>query len=286
MAAPAAAPAPAEMDIAEETLAAPMPVVAAEAAPARRSFHFGGMAAAARPSEPQATTVGLALSPPAAWRAPTFAADLPAAQAGGYDLAFPSLRTETVRTGKGPRRVALFAESWPVAVERKLFPAIAPEAFLVAEIKNPSSRPLPGGSANLFVGADPAGVAHLKLVAPGEPFTLPLGLDRAIKPVRNVKLVTTEKGVFSKDEVNQYVVTIEVANPYRTAIPVRIEDQLPVTSDKNVEIKLTKTSPEAAVDAPKGALEWKLTVPPSGKAQVSFEYTLKRPKGWRLHQSQ
>ena len=73
---------------------------------------------------------------------------------------------------------------------------------------------------------------------PGEVFTLPLGLDRAIKPVRNVKLVQAEKGVFSKDDVGDYTVSIEVANPSKTPLPLRIVDQYPVTDDKNVEIKL------------------------------------------------
>ncbi len=76
--------------------------------------------------------------------------------------------------------MALLSESWPIGVERRVLPGVAREAFLVAELKNPSSRVLPGGPANLFVGADPAGTASLKVMAPGELTTLPLGIDRAI----------------------------------------------------------------------------------------------------------
>jgi hypothetical protein len=133
------------------------------------------------------------------------------------------------------------------------------------------------------VGADPSGVAQLKLAAPGESFTLPLGVDRAIKPIRNVKTIDAEKGLISKDDVTEYVVTIEVANPYPVAIQTRILDQVPVTSDKNVEIKLNETKPYAIQDKVKGSLEWRVPVPPNGKTQVSFDYTLRRPKGWRMH---
>ena len=204
--------------------------------------------------------------------------------AGGYDLAYASLRPETIKAGKGARRVALFSETWPVSVERKIFPALAKEAFLVAEIKSPSKQVLPGGNANLFVGADPAGSARLNLVSPGEAFTLPLGLDRAIKPLRNVKLVQAEKGFIGKSELTEYVVTTELANPYRYPMPVRIHDQWPVTDDEDVEVKLLKTEPWAIQDKVKGSLEWHLTVPPSGKSVVSFTYSLRRPKGWRMHQ--
>jgi Domain of unknown function (DUF4139)/N-terminal domain of unknown function (DUF4140) len=233
--------------------------------------------------EPPPVTVAVGLAPPPGWRAPSYAPNLPVSLAGGYDLAFPSARPETIKSGAGARRVALFTESWPVGVERRVFPGVAREAFLVAEIKNPSSRVLPGGPANLFVGADPAGTASLKVVAPGETVTLPLGLDRAVKPVRNVKLDSWEKGVFSKDEINQYTVTIEVANPYRAPLKLGIADQWPVTSDKNVEVKLLRAD-GAAQDREKGTLTWLTMVPASGKAIVSFTYTVRRPKGWRLHQ--
>jgi uncharacterized protein (TIGR02231 family) len=154
----------------------------------------------------------------------------------------------------------------------------------VAQIKNPSKLMLPGGRADLFVGQDPSGTASLSLVAPGEQFTLPLGLDRAVKPVRNVDQVLTEKGLFSKDEVTRYTVTIEVANPYAHALPLRVVDQLPLAGDKDTEVKLLSSEPKAALDADRGELVWRLSVPASAKQIVTFSYELKRPKGYRVHQ--
>lgn len=258
------------------------PSMPSEAPAAAPSMEFSGDYYAEAPEPPP---TGFSLAPPPAFRRPVYAPNLPASLAGGYDLVFHSLRKETVASGKGERRVALLSERWPVLVERKLFPALAPEAFLVAELKSPASQPLPGGAAQLFVGADPAGTAQLKLVSPGEALTLPLGLDRALKPIRNVRLVTAEKGFIGKDEVSQYVVTIEVANPYKSQIPVRLFDQWPVTDDEHVEIKLLESKPLAIQDKEKGSLEWRMTLPPSGKSTVSFTYSIRRPKGWRMHQN-
>jgi hypothetical protein len=287
---PVGAPAP---PMAAPAAPPPMPVApsdvvfAEEKAPSRVYAYAKRAALEGRREEAPPSIVGLALAPPSAWTPPVFAAGLPASEAGGYDLSYRTLRAETIRSGQGARRVALFSESWPVSVERKLFPALAPDAYLVAEIKNPLGRPLPGGQANLFVGADPAGVAKLSLVAPGQTFTLPLGIDRAVRPVRNVKLLTEEKGVIAKDELSTYAVTIEVANPYPMALPVRILDQVPLSRDQHVEVKLLKVEPRAeAEDRARGSLEWRLALPASGRAQVSFVYSVRRPKGWRLHQSQ
>ena len=247
---------------------------------AGRTYDAVGSTAAV-PMEP---TEQIGLVPPPGWQAPTWDPNLPAALAGGWDLSYAALAPETIASGKGARRVALFARSWPVTAERKLYPALADDAFLVAEIKNPSSDALPGGHAQLFVGADPAGTALLAMVAPGETFTLPLGLDHAVKPVRNVKVTTVEKGIINKDEINEYVVTTEIANPYRAPLSLRVLDQIPVSDQHDVEVKLVRSEPAAQLDAVKGELGWRVTVPPQGRTSVTFTYSIKRPKGWRLHQ--
>ena len=270
----AKAEAPAEMEPAPPPAAAPMPedTEAQEATVDRLE------------RKPTPPALGFNLAPPSVWVPPTYAANLPASEAGGYDLAWPSLEPETIESGKGAREVALFSQDWPVSVERKLFPALAKHAFLVAELKSPSPTPLPGGEAQLYVGNDPAGHAKLSLVSPGEKFTLPLGIDRALSPVRNVELLSAEKGFISKDDVSRYRVTTELANPYPIPVAVKIFDQWPLTDDQHVEVELESTRPWAKQDKEKGELEWDLTLPPGKKTVVSFVYTLRRPKNWRLHQ--
>jgi hypothetical protein len=235
-----------------------------------------------RPSTPR---IAINIAGPPAYHSPRPDPTLPAALAAGRDMAFPSAARETVGSRKGTRRVALFSQTWPVSVERLVFPALAKEAFLVAEIKNPSKQPLPGGRAHLFVGNDPAGVADLKLVAPGETFTLPLGIDQAWKPIRNVTQSTVETGLISKDETTEYTTTIEFANPYPAPLPVRVRDQIPVTADKDhAQVKLVRSDPPAKLDAENGALEWRMTVPSGATVKLTFVYSIKRPKGARMVQ--
>lgn len=251
---------------------------------ASRSFESLAESGSADAPEPVVDSY-VGLSPPPGWQPPQLSSDLPASLAGGYDLAFTAPRSETVRSGQGERTVPLLIESWPVQVERQVFPALAADAYLVAQLKSPSRTVLPGGEASLFVGADPAGSASLKLVVPGESFTLPLGVDPAVRTARNVRLVQTKEGFISKDDVNTYEVTLEVPNPYAFPMHVRVVDQWPLSQDGKVEVKLVRTTPSARQDEKTGELQWDLVVPPSSKSTVSFEYSLRRPQHWRLTQS-
>ncbi|WP_164017960.1 mucoidy inhibitor MuiA family protein [Pyxidicoccus trucidator] len=244
----------------------------------------GGYSAPVEPVEPVINNY-VGLSPPPGWQAPRLAAELPASLAGGYDLAFTAPRLETVRSGQSERTVPLLIETWPVQVERHVFPALATDAFLVAQLKSPSRGVLPGGEASLFVGADPAGSATLKLVVPNEPFTLPLGVDPAVRTARNVRILQSKDGFISKDDINTYEVTLEVPNPYSFPMQVRVVDQWPLSRDGKVEVKLVRTEPAARQDEKTGELQWDLVVPPASKKTVTFEYSLRRPQNWRLTQS-
>lgn len=255
--------------------------VRAQAAP---SMPSAGLAARSR-SVPVA---GYSLAPPPGYRPPVYGADSPVTLAGGYDLSFASRQKETVPSAGGARRVALWSQQWPVNVERRVYPALAKDAYLSADLKNPSQQVLPGGPATLSVGADPAGTAQLKLVSPGEQVTLPLGLDRAIKVVRNVQVVDATEGLVSKDDVSTYAVSIELVNPYRAPVALRVFDQwpLPQPNQKDLEVKLLDSKPGAIQDTVTGRLEWRLTLKPNEKQTLVFNYQVKRPRGWRLYQQE
>lgn len=274
----------------EEAADEPAVVYRAPAVPMAiaESASAGPRAQAASTPLQRERTSQFSLAPPPGFSAPRYGADSPVTLAGGYDLTFTSRQRETVPSAKGARRVALWSQQWPVSVERKVFPALAREAYLTAELKNPSQQVLPGGPATLSVGADPAGTARLKLVSPGEVVTLPLGLDRAIKTVRNVQVIDATEGVLTKEDLSTYAVTIELLNPYRTPVALRVFDQWPLAhpNQKDLETKLLDSKPTAIQEAATGRLEWRLTLKPNEKQTLSFRYQVKRPKSWRLYQQE
>src|SRR5205823_8807742 len=102
-------------------------------------------APAGKESSREAPREKVGIAPPPSWQPPPVPPDSPAALDGGFDLDFKAVRRDSLRSGFGVRRVLLFSETWPVTTERLLMPALAPDGYLIAQIKNPSPRTLPRG---------------------------------------------------------------------------------------------------------------------------------------------
>jgi hypothetical protein len=203
----------------------------------------------------------------------------------GLDLSFDSARPERVRSGSGAARVTLVSERWPVQIERRAYPALAPHVYLVGRTRNPSSKVLPGGTAVLSVGSDPTGHARLPVLRPEDEVELPLGIDHALRPVRNVILKASSRGLFSKDDLSEVKVSVEIANPFAQPVPLSVIEQLPVAKGEKVEVEVLEVTP-AAKRGETGRLEWNVRLPARGKTVLAYRYRIVRPKGWELRQSE
>ncbi|HET6980900.1 MAG TPA: DUF4139 domain-containing protein, partial [Myxococcaceae bacterium] len=203
----------------------------------------------------------------------------------GLDLSFDSARPERVRSGSGAARVTLVSERWPVQIERRAYPALTPHVYLVGRTRNPSPRVLPGGTAVLSVGSDPTGHARLPVLRPEDEVELPLGIDHSLRPVRNVLLKASSRGLFSKDDLSEVKVSVEIANPHARLVQLSVIEQLPVANGEKVEVEVLEVTPTAK-RGDGGRLEWNVRLPARGKTVLAYRYRIVRPKGWELRQSE
>jgi hypothetical protein len=181
--------------------------------------------------------------------------------------------------------VTLVSERWPVQIERRAYPALTPHVYLVGRTRNPSSRVLPGGTAILSVGSDPTGHARLPVLRPEDEVELPLGIDHGLRPVRNVILKSSSRGLFSKDDLSEVRVSVEIANPHPRPVPISVIEQLPVTKGEKIEVEVLEVTP-AAKRGDGGRLEWSVQLPARKKTVLAYRYRIVRPKGWELRQSE
>ena len=74
-----------------------------------------------------------------------------------------------------------------------------------------------------------------------------------------------------------------MANPHRQGVALDVFDQLPQAGDDSVQVKLESSEPPVKVDQ-QGLLTWHTGLAAGGTLKLRFVYTLRRPKGNRLHQ--
>ena len=211
---------------------------------------------------------------------------LPAMSAGGLDYVYDAPVTTTIPSQADSLRVPLAERSYDVQTFYEATPSLATTAYLKATVKNGSKLPILAGPANIFVKRTFAGDAQLATTGPGGVLELPLGADEDIRLTRTVVPATKTQGfIFGKEDVTDYVVTIDVGNYKKHAVTVRVVDQIPKTNEEKVKVELVSASPQS-VEAPngEGLLYWHVDIPAGATKKVTFTFRVTRPKDWRLSQ--
>ena len=206
--------------------------------------------------------------------------------AAGLELSFPVTAVEAVESGQPEQRLPLKTWSWPVKLKHAAYPGRREEALVEAVLTSAAKEALPGGRATLLVDGGLAGEADLPRVAPGQKISLPVGADPAVRPVRRVTVETRESGVFRRWVTHRYTVTIDVANPHKRPLSLAVYDQIPVATDRTVEVALVEPGDADVFRRETGALSWNLRLPPGKQARIRFVYNLKRPKDHTLYQQE
>ena len=176
------------------------------------------------------------------------------------------------------RRMHIASIDLEADVRHEAVPACGDHAFLVAEATNTSDRPFLPGPTRVTLGEAFLGSGEMDQIAPAQKFRIALGVDPYVGVQREVveRSETLQGGRgrrISRDR-------IEIVNRRTRAIDVTLRDRIPVSVDREVEVRALKIEPEAN-PGEDGILEWKLSVPASGTARAEVGYEVRFPAGRR-----
>lgn len=210
---------------------------------------------------------------------------LPAVSAGGLDYVYRAPTSSDIPSDGQSVRVPLRSERFPVEAIYEATPSLKTTAYLKARVVNKGERPFLRGPTNNFVGGEFIGQGELATTGPGGVLQFPLGADENIRLVRKVLPKTETEGFISKDDVTTYDTVIEIGNYKKRAVTIEIVDQVPKTSNEDIEIKLLSATPppEKKPDA-SGIMRWRLNLGPGDKKVIKLRYSITRPTDWQLYQ--
>jgi uncharacterized protein (TIGR02231 family) len=205
----------------------------------------------------------------------------------GLVVAFAAHRRETVRSGARPARVSLGSFELEPEVVWTVFPRETADVFVQAKVKNTVGSPLPSGEARVFVGPDYVGPMHLADWAMEEELRVGLGVDRQVTAEReDLERGRETEGLFSKETVHTRRYRITVKNHRSRDITARIVDQIPVSGDEDLTVKITESNlPQAALpereaetNKARGVLVWRQPVTAGAELDLRFAFEIRHPK--------
>ncbi|MEJ1971196.1 MAG: DUF4139 domain-containing protein [Lacunisphaera sp.] len=140
---------------------------------------------------------------------------------------------------------------------------------------NSSDFPLLAGAMNVFLDGTFVATSSLRTVMAGEKFDLALGVDDgiAIKHKR-VNKFTEDTGLTNSGKRITYEYLITVQNNKKTTERVIVADQVPLSRNEKIVVKLLSPDARDVKPTDEGTLKWSLDLKPGEKRELTVKFTV------------
>lgn len=156
-------------------------------------------------------------------------------------------------------------------------PKIEADAFLTAKIVDWQELNLLPGEANLFFEGTFLGKSLLDVTNAGDTLNISLGKDKGVVVKRTLLKDYSSKRFIGSNKTDTRKYEIVVRNNKQQPVNIIVEDQFPVSTQKEIEVQDRKYD-GAKLDDDTQKLTWQMTVDVKKENKVNFKYEVKYPK--------
>lgn len=156
-------------------------------------------------------------------------------------------------------------------------PKLETDAFLTAKIIDWQELNLLPGDANLFFEGTFLGKSLLDVTNAGDTLNLSLGKDKGVVVKRTLLKDYSSKKFIGSNRTDTRQYEIVVRNNKQQAVSIVVEDQFPISTQKEIEVQDRKYE-GAKLDDDTQKITWSLAVDSKKESKVSFKYEVKYPK--------
>ncbi len=194
----------------------------------------------------------------------------------GTSAHFPAMGAQTVRTDGRPVRVPVALGEFAAQHRILAAPELSLNAARTVDLANTGRQPLLPGKVSLYLDGAFLGLTEAEFTAPGESFSLYLGVADHLKLTRTLDRKRSElkRGGQRTKVLASFVVNLE--NLSERAVTVQLTDRIPVSESDEVRVGSVKISLEGKPDV-KGLLHWDLNLAGKQSKEYRVEYTIEYP---------
>jgi uncharacterized protein (TIGR02231 family) len=164
----------------------------------------------------------------------------------------------------------------PASLKYYAVPKLDKDVYLLAQITNWENLNLLPGEANVILNGTYVGKTALNVVST-DTLSITVGKDKRVVVKREKIVDYSSKKFLASSKTQKFTYEITVRNTNTEAIKFHLKDQIPLTTDKSIEVSLDDNG-GGELNADLGVLNWLLELKPKETRKIKFTYTVKYAK--------
>lgn len=155
-------------------------------------------------------------------------------------------------------------------------PKLDRDAFLQARIIDWEDMNLIPGQAKIYFDNSFVGNSSINPSETDDTLNIDLGRDKTIVVERKILKEKSKTTFIEGDKIVTRFYTINIRNTKATSVKILLQDQIPLSTQKDVIVTADETS-GATLDENTGILSWNLNIKSKEQKLIKFSYTVKFP---------
>ncbi len=160
-------------------------------------------------------------------------------------------------------------------------PKLAENMFLIARINDWYKEELLSGEMNVYIENSYVGKSNINTDQYEDTLALSFGIDNNINIKREKLSAFSESQFIGSNRKETLAFKISLRNNKTYPIKCKINDQIPVTSNKEIQVEIIDIS-GAKLNSDTGILEWNLSLDPNENKELIIKYSVKYPKNKKV----
>lgn len=199
-------------------------------------------------------------------------------EAGATSASFRIATASSVPSDNSPQKVPITSAKLNAQPEYLTVPKRQATAYLTAKVFNNTEFPLLAGAMNVFLDGTFVATSKLRTVMAGEKFDLALGADEGISVKhKRVNKFTEDTGLTNSGKRVTYEYLITIQNNKKTAERVIVADQVPLSRNEKIVVKVIAPDGKEVKPTDEGTLKWTLELKPAEKRELTIKFTVEYP---------
>jgi len=161
-------------------------------------------------------------------------------------------------------------------------PKLDRDAFLLAKITGWEEYNLLSGEASIFFAGTYVGKSYINARSTNDTLDLSFGRDKSIVITRKKLKDFTSTKFIGTNKKETFAYEISLRNTKKDAVDILIQDQVPISSDKEITVELLESS-GADYNEETGKITWRIKLSPSETKKLRLMFSVKYPKNKTIH---